>query len=71
MFSTNHPLYEEVAAAFYSKKAAETTHKLNPKNSGGLSGKVEKNDCYIPQSKLSFPLDSKKMPDIEDDQSIR
>lgn len=70
MFSTNHPLYEEVAAAFYSKKAAETTHKLNPKNSGGLSGKVEKNDSYIPQSKLSFPLDSKKMPDIEDDQSI-
>ncbi|KAF9637962.1 Zinc finger CCHC-type protein [Lasiodiplodia theobromae] len=70
LFSTRHPLYEEVAQQWYSKKQGEPQHKLNPEISEGLSGTVTKNDDYLPQSSLVFPLESKGMPDLEEDQSI-
>lgn len=71
LFSTQHPLYEDVATHFYSKKSESSELKLNPRISEGLSGTVEKNEAYLPQSTLYFPLETKGMPDIEDDQSIR
>jgi len=71
LFSTKHPLYEEVALNFYSKKQGAPKYKLNSKTSEGLTGKVEKNESYLPQSSLNYPLQSGSMPDLEDDQSIR
>ncbi|KAH7036342.1 exoribonculease Dhp1 [Macrophomina phaseolina] len=70
LFSTRHPLYEEVAQQWYSKKQGEPKHKLNPQISEGLAGEVEKNEDYLPQSALEFPLETKGMPDLEENQSI-
>ncbi|KAK7518312.1 exoribonuclease 2 [Phyllosticta citriasiana] len=70
LFSTSHPLYEEVAKVFYSKKQDQTKHKLDPLVSQGLSGKVEKNEDYLPESALVFPLETKGMPDLDEDKSI-
>ncbi|GME37229.1 5-3 exoribonuclease 2 [Neofusicoccum parvum] len=70
LFSTRHPLYEEVANQWYSKKQGEPQHQLDPQISEGLSGVVEKNEDYLPQSALVFPLETKGMPDLEEDQSI-
>lgn len=71
ILSDQHPLYEELATNFYSKRQGSPKHTLNPKVSGGLAGKVEKNDQYLPQSALRFPLEGGGMPDLEDDHSIR
>ncbi|KAJ9667595.1 5'-3' exoribonuclease 2 [Coniosporium apollinis] len=70
LFSTSHPLYEEVSTNFYSKKQGVPKYKLNARISEGLSGKVEKNEDYLPGSTLSYPGADGTMPDIEDDQSI-
>ncbi|TKA78398.1 5'-3' exoribonuclease 2 [Cryomyces minteri] len=70
LFSTRHPLYEEVAMNFYSKKQGAPKYKLNVRVSEGLAGKVEKNDTYLPQSSLSFPLSKGVMPDLDEDYSI-
>ena len=71
LFSTRHPLYEEIAQNFYSKKQGPSKLKLKPRVSGGLAGHVEKNELYIPQSTLTFPLQDGGMPDLESDNSIR
>ena len=71
IMSDRHPLYEEVATNFYSKRQGAPKYKLNPSVSEGLAGKVEKNDDYIPQSSLTFPLGEGLMPDLEEDHSIR
>lgn len=70
IMSDRHPLYEEVAMNFYSKRQGSPKYKLSPKISGGLAGKVEKNEHYLPGSSLVFPLED-GMPDLEDDHSIR
>ncbi|KAK5164694.1 5'-3' exoribonuclease 2 [Oleoguttula sp. CCFEE 6159] len=70
LFSTRHQLYEEVAMNFYSKKQGAPKYKLNVKVSEGLAGKVEKNDTYLPQSSLTFPLSKGVMPDLDEDYSI-
>lgn len=70
IMSDRHPLYEEVALNFYSKRQGSPRYKLNPKISGGLAGKVEKNEQYLPGSALVFPLEG-GMPDLEEDHSIR
>ena len=70
LFSDRHPLYETVAAQFYSKKKAGSSLSLDAKESRGLIGEVEKNLDYLPQGTLSFPGEEDKMPDIEDDRSI-
>lgn len=71
LLSDRHPLYEEIATNFYSKKQGSPKYKLNPRISEGLAGKVEKNEDYLPQSSLSFPLDEGGMPDLDEDHSIR
>ncbi|KAL8810500.1 MAG: hypothetical protein Q9200_002534 [Gallowayella weberi] len=70
IISDQHPLYEELALNFYSKRQGSPKYKLNAKISGGLAGKVEKNEQYLPQSSLVFPLNEGGMPDLEDDHSI-
>lgn len=71
LFSTKHPLYEDVATNFYSKKAKAPQFSLNPRVSEGLAGKVEKNENYLPSSSLNFPLPGETpFQEIDDDQSI-
>ncbi|KAL9599204.1 MAG: hypothetical protein Q9219_003985 [cf. Caloplaca sp. 3 TL-2023] len=70
IISDRHPLYEEIAMNFYSKRQGSPKYKLSPRTSGGLAGKVEKNEHYLPQSSLTFPLQGGGMPDLEDDHSI-
>lgn len=70
LFSDRHPLYETIATNFYSKKKGVSKHNLNPRISEGLAGKVEKNEDFLPQSSLSFPLPEGGMPDLEEDRSI-
>ena len=71
IMSNRHPLYEEIATNFYSKRQGSPKYKLNPRISEGLAGKVEKNEDYIPQSSLIFPLEEGTMPNLDEDNSIR
>ena len=71
IFSERHPLYEEVATNFYSKKQGSPKYKLTSSISEGLVGKVEKNDGYIPGMSLEFPLEEGGMPSLDEDHSIR
>lgn len=70
IFSTKHPLYDDVATHFYSKKAGAPKMSINPRKSHGLTGKVEKNENYLPSSSLVFPLPNGGMPDLDEDLSI-
>ena len=69
--SDRHPLYDEVATNFYSKRQGSPKYKLNSRVSEGLAGKIEKIESSIPRSSLAFPLKEGTMPDIDDDRSIR
>ena len=71
IMSDRHPLYEDVATNFYSKRQGLPVFKINPQVSGGLAGSVEKNEDYLPQSALTFPLDDGGMPNLDEDHSIR
>ena len=71
IISDRHALYEELATTFYSKRQGSPKYKLSPKTSGGLAGKVEKNEQYLPGSSLIFPLNDDSMPNLDDDHSIR
>ena len=71
IFSDRHPLYEEVATNFYSKRQGSPKYKLTPTISQGLAGKVEKNENYLPGMSLDFPLENGEMPNLEEDHSIR
>ena len=71
IMSSRHPLYEEIATNFYSKRQGSPKYKLNPRISEGLAGKVGKNEDYIPQSSLIFPLEEGVMPNLDEDNSIR
>ena len=71
IMSDRHPLYEEIATNFYSKRQGAPKYKLIPSISEGLAGSVEKNDDYIPQSALMFPLGGGVMQDLPEDHSIR
>lgn len=64
-------IYDEILTNFYSKKQGAPQFKLNPKTSGGLSGKVVKQDDYVPHGMLQYPLERKTMPDLEYDRSVR
>ncbi|KAI9736649.1 MAG: 5'-3' exoribonuclease 2 [Cirrosporium novae-zelandiae] len=70
ILSDHHPLYDDIATNFYSKRQGPPKYSINPRKSEGLSGYVEKNEDYIPQSSLHFPLNTKSMPDLEEDHSI-
>ena len=71
IFSDRHPLYEEVATNFYSKRQGSPKYKLTPAISQGLAGKVEKNENYLPGMSLDFPLENGDMSSLEEDHSIR
>ncbi len=70
LISDSHPLYDEVATNFYSKKQGCPKYKLNPRVSEGLAGKVEKIESQLPRGSLNFPLQNGGMPDLEDDRTI-
>lgn len=69
--SDRHPLYEEIATNFYSKRQGSPKFKISTLLSEGLAGSVEKNEDYLPQSVLNFPLSEGGMPDLDEDHSIR
>jgi 5'-3' exoribonuclease 2 len=71
LVSDRHPLYEELATNFYSKKQGVEKLKLNMRVSEGLAGKVERNEAYIPHSLLISPLTTADMPDLDEDRSMR
>ncbi|SMR41721.1 unnamed protein product [Zymoseptoria tritici ST99CH_1A5] len=74
IFSTKHPLYQEVVSNFYGKKATDAKVKLNPKVTEGLAGKASKDPSYNPNSELTFPFDSGEQDqfgDLEVDESVK
>jgi len=71
IMSQRHPLYDVLALNFYSKRNSSQSFKLDSRVSDGLTGKVAKNEDYIPQSSLHFPLDDIETPSLEEDHSIR
>ena len=71
ILSDRHPLYEDIATNFYSKRQGVPKLKLNPRVSEGLAGHVEMNSEYLPMSALIFPLDAGGMPNLDEDHSIR
>ncbi|EWC46136.1 5'-3' exoribonuclease 2 [Drechslerella stenobrocha 248] len=74
-FSESHPLYDELADQFFSKRAVgNDEYQLDPRVSEGLSGIVRKDPSFIPHSTVAFPFGnvlSETYTDIEDDQSMR
>lgn len=71
IFSDNHEsLYDDVSTKFYSKRQGEPTFHLDPKKSEGLSGKVEKQEGYVPHGELKYPLERRSMPDLDYDHSV-
>ncbi|KAI9716393.1 MAG: 5'-3' exoribonuclease 2 [Chrysothrix sp. TS-e1954] len=70
IFNDSHALYLEVAANFYSKKQGSPKFSITPRTSDGLAGKVEKDEDFLPQSSLSFPIGNGAMPDIDQNSSI-
>ena len=71
ILSDRHPLYEEIATKFYSKRQGSSKYTINARVSEGLSGTVEKNEDYLPGRSLDFPLSEGDMPNLEEDHSIR
>lgn len=71
IISDRHPLYEEIAMNFYSKRRSSSKYQINAKVSEGLAGVVEKNQEYLPGSSLDFPLSEGNMPNLDEDHSIR
>ncbi|TKA70638.1 hypothetical protein B0A55_05742 [Friedmanniomyces simplex] len=57
IFSTKHPLYDDVATKFYGKRQGKEKFKLDAATSEGLAGKVAKEEGYIPNSGLTYPLE--------------
>lgn len=70
LLSDRHPLYQDLAANFYSKKPGPEQYKLNMRVSDGLAGIVEKSDTYIPHGSLVSPLEDNGMPSLDDDRSL-
>lgn len=71
LLSDRHPLYEDLAANFYSKKQGVPKMKLNMRVSEGLGGKVLRNEAYIPHSALVSTLEGVDLPSVDEDRSIR
>lgn len=68
--SDQHPLYNDLATQFFSKRKKEERYTLKPKISDGLSGIVEKDASSVPHTPHPCPLSVGNMPDIDDDRSI-
>jgi 5'-3' exoribonuclease 2 len=70
LLSDQHPLYQDLAANFYSKKPGPAEYKLNMRVSEGLGGIAERSDTYIPHGALVSPLEDYGMPSLDDDHSL-
>lgn len=70
ILSDRHPLYDQIATNFYSKRQGAPKYNLNSSISEGLAGLVEKNEAFLPQSSLTFPLEH-GMPSLDEDHSMR
>ena len=73
IFSSKHPLWDEVAGNFYGKKAGAPKFKLSPRVSEGLHGKISKNESYLPDSALVMPFtyeDQDEFTDLSQDESV-
>lgn len=68
--SDKHPLYDDLAMQFYSRKAAVDEYELKPSISEGLVGTVKKSEDFVPHGTFHYPLKSGNMPDLEDDRSM-
>ena len=68
---SNDGIYDDILTKFYSKKQEHSHFKLNPQSSDGLSGRVEKQDDYVPHGALKYPLERNSMPDLDYDRSVR
>lgn len=66
----NSSLYSDITSHFYTKKRDTPNFDLDPRISGGLAGKVEKLDDYLPHGCLEYPLQRKAMPSLEYDRSL-
>ena len=73
LLSDKHPLYDFLAAPFYSKKSKDSQPIIKlPVRVGGLAGTAEKNDAFLPHMDLWGPTeDIKLQPEVEDDRSMR
>ncbi|KAI5789728.1 exoribonculease Dhp1 [Peziza echinospora] len=68
--SDKHPLYNDLASQFYSKRGEVEEYTLKPKISEGLAGVAEKDENFIPRSTLPYPLKQGSLPDLVDDRSM-
>jgi 5'-3' exoribonuclease 2 len=74
IFSTKHPLYNDVVSNFYGKKAGADKFKINSRVSEGLAGKASKDESYVPNSELVYPLDSDNQDQftgLDTDESVK
>lgn len=70
LLSDQHPLYQDLAGNFYSKKPGPPQYTMNMRVSEGLAGIVERSDTYIPHGSLVSPLEDHGMPSLDDDHSL-
>ena len=70
LLSDRHPLYQDLAANFYSKKPGPAQYNLNMRVSEGLAGIVERSETYIPHGSLVSSLEGYGMPSLDDDRSL-
>ncbi|KAI5283578.1 5'-3' exoribonuclease 2, partial [Ascosphaera aggregata] len=68
--SDRHPLYEQAATTFYSKKQTTDKIKLNMRVSEGLGGKIERDKLYVPHSSLLAPVDGVDLPALEENHAM-
>lgn len=73
LFSEKHPLYDELAVPFYSKKSKDSQPVIKlPTKLGHLAGKVEKNEDFLPHMDLVRPEEDIILePEVDDDKSMR
>lgn len=74
LFSTRHPMYNDVVGNFYGKKQGESRININTRMSEGLAGEVSKDDAYVPNSELVFPFEGTEQTEfgnLETDDSAR
>ena len=72
ILSDSHPFYDDISGHFYSKQKGAESYQIDPTISKGLAGFIQKNEDFIPQTSLSFPLkDVDSMPSLDGDRSMR
>ncbi|MCJ1312646.1 5'-3' exoribonuclease 2 [Agyrium rufum] len=70
IMSGSHPLYDDIAGSFYSKRAKADSYKIDPKISEGLAGHVTKHPDHLPSNPLVSPIEEGSMGNLEEDRSM-